>query len=403
MNITVMSQHPSFSTSSRQVVGVLLETTYFDDVATILVPWAEQHQFVLQRSVTTIGEAYTLYRGVNRRKFIRHDIKLGKLGSSVALVAESASKGQPMDSQTAEQMDILAPLAGLKPKHIRNDIGPIEDGVAFIRNIKAHLEDATAGLPFILISPPHESPEREEIEAIIAESDDIDVIRVGRRTKTNIRALGFAQFCKGQLLLRIPGHETKVMPIAPVGAGLREAIRIVRASHGLRLGNLLGSGASVKAGAEPRPYQHSCWTVQAALLKAWSKHYEVLDLHQNAVDTAAVCNYYDPEWVYDALSALCKLAKKWKAGESIGGNWEQTMKSHGYDFSPRSSTGTLGKCGRHYEFTHAGKHILAEAHLGRGSQGARNVIRIYLHRDEERKMLVVCHVGSHLPTGNQTT
>jgi hypothetical protein len=65
--------------------------------------------------------------------------------------------------------------------------------------------------------------------------------------------------------------------------------------------------------------------------------------------------------------------------------------------------GTLGKCARHYQFVHAGKNILAEAHLGRGSQGARNIIRIYLHRDEERKMLVVCHVGNHLPTGSQTT
>lgn len=398
-----MSNHPSFSTSSRQVVGVILETTHFDDVGASLAPWADEHQFVLQRSETDIGQVYSLYRGVNRRKFIRHEIKLGKLGSTIALVAESVSKGQSMDFQTAELMDVLAPLSGLKPKHIRNDIGPIEDGASFIRNVRAHLEDTTAGLPFILISPPHGSPDREEIEAIIAESDDIDVIRVGKNTKSKVRGLGYDQFCKGQLLLRIPGHETKVMPIAPLGAGLCEAIRLARASHGLQLGKLLGANVQVKAGAEHRPYQHSCWTVQAALLKAWSHHSDVMELHQNAVDTAAACNYHDPEWVYDCLNALCKLAKKWKVGESIGGNWEQTMKSHGYDFSPRSSMSTLGKCSRHYEFIHAGKQILAEAHLGRGNQGARNVVRIYLHRDEERKMLVVCHVGSHLPTGSQTT
>jgi hypothetical protein len=398
-----MSHHPSFATSSRQVIGVLLETTYFDDVAAVLLPWADQHQFVLQRTKTAIGEAYTFYRGVNRRKFIRHEVKLGKLGSSVALVAESVSKGQPMDAQTAEHMDILAPLAVLKPKHVRNDIGPIEDGVGFIRNVRAHLDSATSGLPFILISPPHDSPDRELIEAILAESEDIDVIRVGRKTKTKIRALGYEKFCQGHLLLRIPGHAVKVLPIAPACEGLREAIRLARASHGLRLGKLIGTNAHVKTGAEPKPYQHSCWTVRAALLKAWSQHHEVLELHQNAVDTAAACNYHDPEWVYDALNALGKLAKKWKAGESIGGNWEQTMKAHGYDFSPRSSMGTLGKCARHYQFVHAGKNILAEAHLGRGSQGARNIIRIYLHRDEERKMLVVCHVGNHLPTGSQTT
>lgn len=399
----VMSNHPSFSTSSRQVVGVILETTHFDDVGALFIPWANEHEFVFQRSETDIGQVYTLYRGVNRRKFIRHEIKLGKLGSTIALVAESVSKGQPMDTQTAEQMDVLAPLSGLKPKHIRNDIGPIEDGVSFIRNVRTHLEDKTAGLPFILISPPHDSPGREEIEAIIFESDDIDVIRVGKNTRSKIRALGYDQLRKGQLLLRIPGHETKVMPVTPLGSGLREAIRLARASHGLRLGKLLGSDVPVKPGAEHRPYQHSCWTVQAALLKAWSQHSDVMELHQNAVETAAACNYHDPEWVYDALKALCKLAMKWKAGESIGGNWEQTMRSHGYDFSPRSSMSTLGKCSRHYEFIHAGKPILAEAHLGRGNQGARNVIRIYLHRDEERKVLVVCHVGSHLPTGSQTT
>ena len=399
----VMSTHPSFSTSSRQVIGVILDTTYGEDVHLLLGPWSEKHGFVFERSQSPLGEVFTFYRGVNRRKFIRHEVRLGKLGSSLALVAESVSKGQPMDSLTVEHMDILAPLAALKPRHVRNDIGPIEDGVGFIRNVRAHLDDATSGLPFILISPPHDSPNRELIEAILAESDDIDVIRVGRKTKSKIRALGYEKFCQGHLLLRIPGHAVKVLPIAPAGEGLREAIRLARASHGLLLGKLIGTATQVKAGAEPKPYQHSCWTVQAALLKAWSHHSDLMELHQNAVETAAVCNYHDPEWVYDALNALCKLAKKWKAGESIGGNWEQTMKAHGYDFSPRSSMGTLGKCARHYQFLHAGKNILAEAHLGRGSQGARNVIRIYLHRDEERKMLVVCHVGNHLPTGSQTT
>jgi len=398
-----MSTHPSFSTSSRQVLGVILEASHLDDVAAHVLPWAERHQFVVHQAKTEIGEAISLYRGVNRRKFIRHEIKLGKMGASIALVAESVSKGQPLDGQTAEQMDILAPLAALKPRHVRNDIGPIEDGVAFLKNVQVHLADQAAGLPFILISPPHDMQGREEIEAIVAESDDIDVIRVGKRTKSKIRALGFDLFCKGQLLLRIPGHQAKIMPIGNLGEGLREAVRIARASHGLMLVNLLGSAAKVKAGSEPRPYQHCCWTVRAALLKAWSKHSEVMEIHPNAMDTAATCNYHDPEWVYDALDALCKLARKWQAGESIGGNWEQTMKSHGYDFSPRSSVSTLGKCSRHYEFIHAGKPILAEAHLGRGSQGSRNVIRIYLHRDEDRKVLVVCHVGGHLPTGSQTT
>jgi len=401
--VAVMSTHPSFTTSARQVVGVILDTSYFEDVHAALEPWAAERQFLIKSVKTDIGQALELYRGVNRRKFISHDIKLGKLGSNIAFVAESAAKGQPMDTQTADLMDVLAPLAGLKPKHIRNDIGPIEDGVAFIRNVRAHLEDKAAGLPFILISPPHNSPQCDEIESVISDADDIDVIRVGRNTKSKIRALGYEGFCKGQLLLRIPGHETRVMPVLPIGSGLREAIRLVRASHGLCLGKLISGDVSVKVGSEPRPYQHSCWSVQAALLKAWSVHYEVMELHQNAVDTAAACSYHDPEWVFDALDALCKLAKKWKAGESIGGNWEQTMKSHGYDFTPRSSMTTLGKCGRHYEFVHDGRHIVAEAHLGRGSQGSRNVIRIYLHRDEARKMLVVCHVGWHLPTGSQTT
>jgi len=398
-----MSTHPAFSTSSRQVLGVILETSHVVDVTAHILPWAGQHQFVVQQTKTDIGEAISLYRGINRRKFIRHEIKLGKMGASIALVVETVSKGQPMDAQTAEQMDILAPLAALKPKHIRNDIGPVEDGGAFIKNVHAHLVDRTAGLPFILISPPHDTRGHEEIDAIVTESDDIDVIRVGKRTKSKIRALGFERFCRGQLLLRIPGHQAKILPIGDLGEGLREAVRIARASHGLMLGNLLGSAVKVKAGSETRPFQHSCWTVRAALLKAWAKHSEVMEIHPNAMDTAATCNYHDPEWVYDALDALCKLAGKWKAGESIGGNWEQTMKSHGYEFSPRSSVSTLGKCSRHYEFIHAGKAILAEAHLGRGSQGARNVIRIYLHRDEDRKALVVCHVGGHLPTGSQTT
>ena len=100
----VMSNHPSFSTSSRQVVGVILEATRFEDVGTLIVPWADAHKFVLEQSESDIGLVYTLYRGVNRQKFIRHEIKLGKLGSTIGMVAESVSKGQPMDLQTAEQI-----------------------------------------------------------------------------------------------------------------------------------------------------------------------------------------------------------------------------------------------------------------------------------------------------------
>ena len=398
-----MSLHPSFSTSTRQVVGVILETNSFEDVTLALHDWAQKHQFVLSTVESLLGKELVLYRGVNRQKFIRHEIKLGKLGTCVALVAETASKGQPMDSLTVELTDIVAPLAGFKPKHIRNDIGPVEDGVNFIRKVKTHLDDAHGGLPFILISPPHEGPDRAEIDAIIAESDDIDVIRVGRNTKSKIRTLGFTQFCKGHLILRIPGHTTKVLPNGAKGSGLREAIRLARASYGLRLESLLSGEVPVKAGPERRVPPPSCWSVRAALYRAWSVHHKVLELHPNSLETAAASNYYDPAWAYDALCALCKIAEKWQVGESIGGNWEQTLKSFGYDYSPRSSFSSLGKRERHYVFMHEGRPIVADAHLSRGNHGARNVIRIYLHRDEERKMLVVCHVGSHLPTGSQST
>lgn len=400
-----MNNHASFTTSSRQTIGLILETTYFEDVSALIRPWADKYQFVFENTESDLGPVLKLYRGINRQKFIRHEIKLGKLGSSIALVATSVSKGQPMDSLTNELMNVISALASLKPKHVRNDIGPVEDGVKFINNIKAHLIDKKIGLPFILISPPHNLEESPEVKSVVVDSEDIDIICVGRKTKAKIRELGYKEFCKGQLLLHIPGHETKVLPIEPTANGLREAVRIARAHHARLLEKILVNNveAEVTAGNEHRPYQHSCWTVEGALLKAWSKHYQVLEIHPNALDTAAKSNYHDPEWVFDSLSALCLLAKKWKAGESLGGNWEQTMKSHGYDFSPRSSANTIGKCIRHYQFSHEGKTIIADAHLGRGSQGSRNVIRIYLHRDEERKMLVVCHVGSHLPTGSQTT
>jgi len=395
----------SFTSSSRKSIGLILETTYFEDVSELIKSWADKYQFVFESTKGDLGPILELYRGINRQKSIRHEIKLGKLGSNIALVATSVSKGHPLDSFTHELMNVVSPLAGLKPKYVRNDIGPVEDGIKFINNIKVHLINKKVGLPFILISPPHNLDESPELKAVLVDSDDIDVIRVGRRTKGKIRELGYQDFCKGQLLLHIPGHDTKVMPIEPSAIGLRDAVTAARAHHARLLEKILVNNveAEVTAGSEHRPYQHTCWRADGSLLKAWSKHYQVLEIHPNALETALNCNYYDPEWVFDSLNALCILAKKWKAGESLGGNWEQTMKSYGYDFSPRSSVNTLGKCLRHYQFTHEGKTIIADAHLGRGNQGSKNVIRIYLHRDEERKMLVVCHVGSHLPTGSQTT
>jgi hypothetical protein len=128
-------------------------------------------------------------------------------------------------------MNVISAFASLKPKHVRNDIGPVEDGVNFVNNIKAHLVNKKAGLPFILISPPHDLDESAELKSVLADSDDVDVIRVGRRTKGKIRELGYNDFCKGQLLLHIPGHETKVMPINQSAVGLREAVTIARAHH----------------------------------------------------------------------------------------------------------------------------------------------------------------------------
>jgi hypothetical protein len=401
----VMNIHPSFTTSSRQVIGVILETNYFEDIAALIRLWADKYQFVFENTESNLGPIFKLSHGINRQKFIKHEIKLGKLGSNIAMVVSSVSKGHPIDPFTHELMNVISAFASLKPKHVRNDIGPVEDGVKFINNIKAHLIDKKVGLPFILILPTHDLDDSPELKSVLVDSDDIDVIRIGRKTKAKIRELGYKDFCKGQLLLHIPSHETKVMPIEPSASGLREAVTIARAHHARLLEKILVNNveADVIAGNEHRPHQHSSWTVEGALLKTWSVHSEILELNPNALDTATKSNYHDPEWVYDSLNALCLLAKKWKAGESLGGNWEQTMKSHGYDFSPRSSANTLGKCIRHYQFTHEGKTIVADAHLGRGNQGSKNVIRIYLHRDEERKMLVVCHVGNHLPTGSQTT
>jgi hypothetical protein len=68
--------HASFTTSSRQVIGVILETTYFEDVSTLIRTWADKYQFVFENTESNLGPIFKLSRGINRQKFIKHEIKL---------------------------------------------------------------------------------------------------------------------------------------------------------------------------------------------------------------------------------------------------------------------------------------------------------------------------------------
>jgi hypothetical protein len=118
-----------------------------------------------------------------------------------------------------------------------------------------------------------------------------------------------------------------------------------------------------------------------------------------ALRSAALSDYNDPDYIYDALKALALAAKSNVSGSGLGMPWTDFLAQNGsHDYSPHSSDVTLQRFRKDYLVVHGGVEYLIAAHVRCGTGSGSESARIYVSQPARPgQPVVVGHVGSHLP------
>jgi hypothetical protein len=121
-----------------------------------------------------------------------------------------------------------------------------------------------------------------------------------------------------------------------------------------------------------------------------------LIIHDNALKVAAVCDFADPDFTYDALMALADVALR-ERHYGIKSTRQVFLKKKGFHYAAGSSGCTLNKLKKDYTVYHEGKPVVIGGHISKGVK-ARRLLRIYFAWLPESKAFLIGHVGEHLPT-----
>lgn len=118
-----------------------------------------------------------------------------------------------------------------------------------------------------------------------------------------------------------------------------------------------------------------------------------------AIRSAAISDYNDPDYIYDALMALALAAKSNVSGSGLGMPWTDFLAQNGsHDYSPHSSDVTLQRFRKDYLVVHEAVEYLIAAHVRCGTGSGSESARIYVAQPSRPgQPVVVGHVGSHLP------
>jgi len=117
-----------------------------------------------------------------------------------------------------------------------------------------------------------------------------------------------------------------------------------------------------------------------------------------AWSTAKDSNYDDPDYVYNALTALGRAAFLNSQG-GLRQCWEFYLKTNGpHNYGAHSSEGTLAQFPGEYHVNHEGHRYCIESHIKRGNGSGSDAIRIYLCQPEvPGQPVIVGSIGPHLP------
>ncbi|MFE2500455.1 hypothetical protein [Streptomyces rubiginosohelvolus] len=107
--------------------------------------------------------------------------------------------------------------------------------------------------------------------------------------------------------------------------------------------------------------------------------------------------YKDPEKLHRALSDVADAGRRWGDG-TLGKPFGEFFTDLGYGYSAKNPAVRDRRHKRHYEVKYKDNLVVMEPHLKVDeSTGPDQCLRIYWYLDESDKVIVIGHVGRHLP------
>lgn len=155
---------------------------------------------------------------------------------------------------------------------------------------------------------------------------------------------------------------------------------------------------SVTEGPSSDPPDLDALTVEEAFQLARDERSQhVVYLDDCADSAAAFYTYNNPRRLYEALTAVSEAADAWQDG-SLGSGFGQFFANRGYEYSGRNPAATSRGTKHHYRRQYAGDTVTMVPHLKVDQATSPDqCLRVYWYVDEDSKVLVVGHVGRHLP------
>lgn len=115
-----------------------------------------------------------------------------------------------------------------------------------------------------------------------------------------------------------------------------------------------------------------------------------------AWDSAAEASFRNHARALEVLEAVAELATAYHSG-SLTTDFKTFLGERGVQYGTESAT-TRRRWAQDYQRTYEGKSVELADHAKVGTGTPENHFRVYWHRDQERRSLVIGHVGNHLRT-----
>jgi len=108
-------------------------------------------------------------------------------------------------------------------------------------------------------------------------------------------------------------------------------------------------------------------------------------------------SYRNPRRLYDALMVINEAVEAWRSG-SLGAGFGEFFAGRGYEYSQRNPAALARTTRNSYRVSYEGQAVTLEPHLKVDQASSPDqCLRIYWYVDEGNKLLIVGHVGRHLP------
>lgn len=108
-------------------------------------------------------------------------------------------------------------------------------------------------------------------------------------------------------------------------------------------------------------------------------------------------SYKLPRRLYEALTTVSEAADSWQAG-TLGPGFGQYFADRGFEFSQSNPAAHDRRTRAHYQVAYNGERVSMEPHLKVDQVTSPDqCLRVYWYRDDNAGLLVIGHVGRHLP------